>query len=237
MSSPGPSPRSSTSKTNPKQHHDFSTWPPKPTTSTEANARRSTLKDIFPGATSRVGGPCESRKEVRMLALGMGVLPDPYASEESDEGGIEGFVIVDGGGSEDEDGGYRRTCMEVECSWEKEREDLRHVSEAFSQFSFRESRRPRRSTEERVSPMSPIHSRSRVFSDSQVSNKAPSFGPRDSHVASADGEDAWSTSVQGAESGESRSPERRAQEVLDEGTDGYDEKGEAKREAEACGKQ
>ena len=122
MSSPGPSPRSSTSKTNPKQHHDFSTWPPKPTTSTEANARRSTLKDIFPGATSRVGGPCESRKEVRMLALGMGVLPDPYASEDDDEGGIEGFVIVGGGGSEDEDGGYRRTCMEVECSWEKERE-------------------------------------------------------------------------------------------------------------------
>lgn len=207
----------------------------------------------------------------------MGVLPDPYASEESDAGGIEGFVIFGGGGSEDEDGGYRRTCMEVECSWEKEREvsgyvfvdnqfqddmkarrlaasvaclvqlgeltlpsptqDLRHVSEAFSQFSFRASRRPRTSTEERVSPMSPIHSRSRVFSDSQVSNKAPSFGPRDSHVASADGEDAWSTSVQGAESGESRSPERRAQEVLDEGTDGYDEKGEAKREAEACGKQ
>lgn len=57
-----------------------------------------------------------------MLALGMGVLPDPYASEDDDEGGIEGFVIVGGGGSEHEDGGYRRTCMEVECSWEKERE-------------------------------------------------------------------------------------------------------------------
>lgn len=85
--------------------------------------------------------------------------------------------------------------------------------------------------------MSPIHSRSRVFSDSQVSNKAPSFDPRDAHVASADGEDAWSTSVQGAESGDSRSPERRAQKVgvVDKGTDAFHEKEEG--EAEACGKQ